>query len=190
VEIGKPHEVAARYLELSFGRELQRAGDGSLPAERAGDGRARVIEMWVEDRDGERKNVVMQGERSVFKARVRFHDVVDDPSFAVSWVNELNLNHFVVNTAVEQDRTGRFETDEEVVFSVAFDNVLAPGRYDLSVLLAHRGSGTDIIDRYERGATVVVAATTTTGGLVDLPHEVRLERTERSDSTASAELLS
>jgi ABC-type polysaccharide/polyol phosphate transport system ATPase subunit len=190
VEIGAPRDVSARYLELNFGRELERTREGVGPLERAGDGRARVTEMWVEDRDGERKTVVLQGDRCVFKARVRFHEAVDDPSFAVSWVNELHLNHFVVNTAVEQERTGRFEAGDEVVFSVAFDNILAPGRYDLSVLLAHRGSGTDIIDRWEREVSVVVAATNASGGLVDLPHEVRLERSQTSDSTPPAELLS
>jgi ABC-type polysaccharide/polyol phosphate transport system ATPase subunit len=189
VALGEPHEMAARYLELNFGRELARRRDGAVPA-RAGDGRARVVEMWVEDREGERKIVVLQGERCVFKARVHFHETVDDPSFAVSWVNELQQNHFVVNTAVEQERTGHFEAGDEVVFSVAFDNVLAPGRYDLSMLLAHRGGGTDIIDRWEREVSVVVAATTTAGGLVDLPHEVRLERKQTGDPTAPAELLS
>ena len=190
VEIGEPRAVAARYLELNFGRELDRSASGRSDSERAGDGHARVVEMWVEGPDGESKAVVMQGDHCIFKARVLFHEDVDDPSFAVSWVNELHLNHFVVSTAVEQERTGRFRAGDEVVFRVAFDNLLAPGRYDLSVLLAHRGGGTDIIDRWERGASVVVAATTASGGLVDLPHQVSLERPHTSDSTPSAELLS
>jgi ABC-type polysaccharide/polyol phosphate transport system ATPase subunit len=184
VEIGKPRAVAARYLELNFGRELERARDGLELPDRAGDGRARVIEEWVENHEGERKNVVMQGERCTFKARVRFNETVEDPSFAVSWVNEFHQNHFVAKTALEQERTGRFAAGEEVVFSVAFKNVLAPGRYDLSVLIAHRGSGTDIIDRWERQISVVVVATNASGGLVDLPNETRVERIP---STASAE---
>ena len=67
----------------------------------AGDGRARVTEMWVEDHAGERKSVLMQGERCTFKAWVRFNEAVDDPSFAVSWVNEFHQNHFVAATALE-----------------------------------------------------------------------------------------
>ena len=186
VEIGEPRDVAARYLELNFRRELERARDGLEQPDRGGDGRARVIEMWVEDHAGERKNVVTQGERCTFKARVRFNEAVDDPSFAVSWVNEFHQNHFVANTAVEQERTGRFAAGDEVVFSVAFTNVLGAGRYDLSVLLAHRGGGTDIIDRWERQVSVVVAATTTAGGLVDLPHETRLERVDSRTSSEAA----
>jgi ABC-type polysaccharide/polyol phosphate transport system ATPase subunit len=188
VEIGDPHDVAARYLELSFGRDAHGTRGGLAAGDRAGDGRARVVEMWVEDHHGERKSVVMQGDRCVFKARVRFDQPVDDPSFAVSWVNEWHQNHFVVNTAIDHERTGRFEADDEVVFTVAFDNLLAPGRYDLSVLLAHHGSGTEIIDRCERMASVVVAATTTAGGLVDLPHEVRLERVQAGDATQAQAL--
>jgi ABC-type polysaccharide/polyol phosphate transport system ATPase subunit len=186
VAMGEPHETAARYLELNFDREQTRSRGG----ERAGDGRARVVGMWVEDREGERKTLVLQGERCVFKARVRFHETVDDPSFAVSWVNDNLQNQFVVNTAIEQERTGRFEAGEEVVFSVAFDNVFAPGRYELSTLLAHRGSGTDIIDRWEREVSVIVAGTASAGGLVDLPHEVRLERQQAGDSTPPAQVLS
>jgi ABC-type uncharacterized transport system ATPase subunit len=184
VEIGEPRDVAARYLELNFSREAARGVDGILQSERAGDGRARVAEMWVEDHTGERKNVVLQGERCTFRARVRFNEAVEDPSFAVSWVNEFHQNHFVVNTSIDQERTGRFEAGEEVVFSVAFTNVLGPGRYDLSTLIAHRGSGTDIIDRWERQVSVVVAATAGAGGLVDLPHEARIERVP---STPAAE---
>jgi hypothetical protein len=188
VSIGEPHQTAARYLELNFARELERRG--GTAGQRAGDGSARVVEMWVEDREGQHTGLVLQGDRCVFRARVRFHETVEDPSFAVSWVNELQQNHFVVNTAVEQERTGRFQAGEEVMFSVAFDNVLAPGRYDLSMLLAHRGGGTDIIDRWEREVSVVVAASTSAGGLVDLPHELRLERLDRGGPTPAAEMLS
>jgi hypothetical protein len=163
--------------------------DGLEVPDRAGDGRGRVTEMWVEDHTGERKNVLMQGERCTFKARVHFNEVVEDPSFAMSWVNEFHQNHFVANTAIEQERTGRFAAGEEVVFSVSFTNVFAPGRYDLSALLAHRGSGTDIIDRWERQVSVVVVATGTAGGLVDLPHETRLERVDSRTSTEAAEVL-
>jgi ABC-type polysaccharide/polyol phosphate transport system ATPase subunit len=175
VEIGKPKDVAARYLELNFGREAAGRDESKLPP-RAGDGTARAEEAWVEDAGGNRRSVVLQGDRCVLKVRVKFHSDVEDPSFAVSWVNEFNQNHFTVNTAVRNERTGRFRKGEEATFVVTFENVLAPGRYELSVLLAHRGSGTDIIDRWERRVSVVVAASSSAGGLVDLPHEIRIER--------------
>jgi Wzt C-terminal domain len=115
----------------------------------------------------------MQGDRCTFKAMFHFYEPVDDPSFAVAWVNEYDQNHFVASTT---EPTGSFEADEDVLLSLSFDNVLAPGRYYLSIKLAHRGSGADIIDRWERLLSVIVVATQSAGGLVDLPHELTIER--------------
>ena len=42
------------------------------------------------------------------------------------------------------------------MFSFAFDNVLAPGRYSPVVTLAHRGSGLDVMDRFEGSFSFVV----------------------------------
>jgi hypothetical protein len=175
VAIGEPHEVAASYLELNFSRPIDgTTSDGTAP--RGGDGRARVLEAWMEDARGERKGALRQGESCVFRARVRFNEDVEDPSFDVAFVNEHRLNQFVASTRLENERTGRFAAGEEVTWSVAFDNVLGPGRYMLSTALAHRGGGTDLLDRFERIASFVVISTATGGGLVDLPSRISLER--------------
>ena len=42
--------------------------------------------------------------------------------------------------------------------------------------LAHRGSGLDLMDRYEDLSSFVVTALKATGGLVDLPVQVGIER--------------
>ncbi len=190
VAMGEPQDVAARYLELNFNREVSKGPDESGLPPRAGDGKARAIELWVENEAGVTKNVVMQGERCVCKLRVRFDETVDDPSFAISWVNEFHQNHLTAATALRQERTGRFEAGEEVLLSVAFDNVLRPGRYELSTLIAHRGSGSDLIDRWERRVSIVVVGTLATGGMVDLPVEMTLERVAAGEGRPSAELLS
>jgi ABC-type polysaccharide/polyol phosphate transport system ATPase subunit len=179
VMIDKPKQVASRYLELAFAREAEAGVDPArFPNQkpRGGDGRARVTEAWIEAEGGKRSNVLMQGDRCTFKALVQVYEPVDDPSFAVAWVNEYDQNHFVASTASQGEHTGRFEAGETVLISLSFANVFAPGRYYLSVKLAHRGSGGDIIDRCERLLSVVVAATQSAGGLVDLPHELTIER--------------
>ena len=46
IYLGEPHEVAERYLEINFGRGAQATGAGDDG--HAGDGEARVAEVWME----------------------------------------------------------------------------------------------------------------------------------------------
>ncbi len=62
----------------------------------------------------------------------------------------------VATTEIENERSGQFRAGEEVVFSFTFDNVLAPGRYRPVFQLTHRGSGLDVIDRFEGSFSFVV----------------------------------
>ena len=174
VSIGDPHDVASRYLELNF----ERAGDGpdGEGPPRAGDGAARVTDVWMEDEHGLRQSTFAQGTACRLRALVEFRRAVEDPSFAVAWVNEHRHNLFVASTATRGERTGRFQAGERVEFSVAFENAFGPGRYSISLLLAHPGSGDRIIDRWERAASVIVTGSRPAGGLVDLPHDVELRR--------------
>ncbi len=74
---------------------------------------------------------------------------VEDPVASVYVLNEDHVAILVATTAREHERTGRFAAGEEVVFSFSFENVLAPGRYTPLFTLAHRGTGLDLMDRFE-----------------------------------------
>jgi ABC-type polysaccharide/polyol phosphate transport system ATPase subunit len=176
IHVGDPQEVADRYLELNFGRDPMAAASRVGADQRAGDGEARVVEVWVEDAKGERQPALPQGERLTLRARVRFNVRVDDPAASVFVLNEEHKAVTVANTEAQLERTGLFQAGEEAVFSFSFDNVLAPGRYSPLVSLAHRGVGLDTIDRFESGFSFVVTAKRPTGGMVDLPVEVAVER--------------
>jgi ABC-type polysaccharide/polyol phosphate transport system ATPase subunit len=172
VHLGDPQEVADRYLEINFGRDpdaLEARGGG-------GDGDARVLEVWVEDEEGRRLPAIPQGQRIALRAHVRFMVDVEDPQAAVHVYNEDHTAVVVASSWVQHDHSGRFHRGEEVVFSFSFDNVLAPGRYSPVITLAHRGSGLDVMDRYERGFSFVVTSTLAMGGIVDLATDVTIER--------------
>jgi len=175
VMLGAPAEVADRYIELNFdhGEPTDPYGGGSA---RAGDGSARVVEAWMEDGKGVRQSALPQGHPCAFRALVRFERTVEDPEFAVAFVNAEHQNVFVAGTAAHGERTGRFEQGESLTLSVSFENVLAPGRYALSTLITHAGGGSAIIDRWERSFSVVVTGARPAGGLVDLTHDLALER--------------
>jgi hypothetical protein len=175
VTIGEPRRVADRYLEINFERGGPQDPYGG-GRKRAGEGSARVVEAWMEDEHGVRQSTFALGRPCAFKALVRFDRAVQDPSFAVAVVNEQLQNVFVASSASHTESTGRFEAGEAALFRVSFENALAPGRYALSTLIARPGAGEAIIDRYERIFSIVVRGTRPGGGLVDLPHDLQLER--------------
>jgi ABC-type polysaccharide/polyol phosphate transport system ATPase subunit len=179
--IGDAHEVAERYLELNFGRDSGGAdADGH-----AGDGDARVQELWLENESSERLTSAPQHSPLTVRARVRFMVDVADPSSTLTILNDEHRAVTVASTLNEQEHTGEFRAGEEVVFSFSFDNVLAPGRYTPVVELAHRGSGLDVLDRFESGVSFVVTGPAAMGGLIDLPVRAGMERVTRIDQETS-----
>jgi ABC-type polysaccharide/polyol phosphate transport system ATPase subunit len=179
ITLGDPEKVAESYLELNFRREAHREGD--FEASRLGSGAARIVDVWVEDEAGGRWAVYNQGYPVVFKARVAFAECVDDPALIVTFENEQRQAAMVATTAREHERSGRFEPGDEAVFSVRFDNHLAPGRYLPVASIVRRGSGLDVIDRYPGGVHFMVGGVVAGGGYVDLPYTTAVERVGSPD---------
>jgi ABC-type polysaccharide/polyol phosphate transport system ATPase subunit len=189
VELGPPDEVADRYLELNFERET-----GELPtespvaaqlaaqrdADRVGDGDARVMDVWLEDDNGMRLAALRQGTPIALKALVHFGREVEDPAVTLTIADEDHRALVVATTLHEHEQTGRFEAGEAAVFAFWFDNVLAPGRYHPTVTIAHRGSGLDLIDRYEGRTSFVVTGSRATGGVVDVPFHTSFQHLGRA----------
>ena len=101
---------------------------------------------------------------------------LDDPSASLYVLNEEHVAVLVASTTQESEQTGRICAGEELVLSFAFDNVLAPGRYSPLLTIAHRGTGLDIMDRFEGSFTFMVTGVQPLGGLIDLPVEVGVSR--------------
>jgi len=180
VHLGEPYEVADRYLELNFGRDPE-AG-AAADATRGGDGAARIVKAWVEDVHGTRHASMQQGQRITLKALVKFMVAVEDPSASLYVLNQDHIAVLVATSSREQERSGRFKSDEEVLFSFSFENVLAPGRYSPLFTLAHRGTGLDLMDRFEGAFSFVVTGSEALGGLIDLPVDVGVLRLPTSVS--------
>ena len=168
VYLGEPSEVADRYLEINFGRDPERG------RRRADDAAATARPRW--SRCGSRTSAasalaaVQQGQRMTLSARVAF--MVDGRGPGGERVRaqrgaqgDRGRHHRDSSTsAAAASRAG-----EEAVFSFTFENVLAPGRYSPVITLAHRGSGLDVIDRFEGDFSFVVTGVAPQGGMVDLP---------------------
>ena len=136
---------------------------------------ADIADAWFEDEHGERQTALPQGRPCTFRARVVFNRPSEHPAFAVLFESESGQPLFATSTDWASERTGRYEPGDEAVFSVAFENPFAPGRLFASPWVTRRASQ-DLLDRRPRMTSIVVTGTHTSGGVVDLPHDVSLER--------------
>jgi ABC-type polysaccharide/polyol phosphate transport system ATPase subunit len=172
VLLDEPDEVARRYLHLNFDREGAVEEEGTHWR----GGETRILEAWIEDNAGTRRNTFLNTEVSVLKARVRFEQDMADPNFNVVWVNAQGDNVFAVSTAANKEGTGGFRAGAEILVGISFLTALAPGRYDVTMNVSRQGTGNEIVERWDRMASVLVGNPAAGGGLVDLPHHFEIHR--------------
>jgi ABC-type polysaccharide/polyol phosphate transport system ATPase subunit len=173
--VGKPAEVSNAYIEMNF--------EGGTEAEfeegaRTGDGSAELLEAWWEDDAGERRDTLRQGHPFSLKTRIRFRRDEKNPTVAVVFENEQGLPLLATSTAWMDQRTGSFRAGDEAIFTVSLDMAFAPGRIFASPWIVH-GGGLGVMDRRPRLTSALVTGAHVSGGLVDLPHDVRLETPDR-----------
>jgi energy-coupling factor transporter ATP-binding protein EcfA2 len=185
VTLDEPHVVSNHYLELNFGREERVPESEAADAARAERRAASIVDTWFEDEHGQRTETLAQGRPCSLKAMIEFHGDVEDPLLAFSLEDEQHRVMFATSTAWKEERTGRFGAGEKALLSVSFDNPFAPARYYATPTIARRGAGKDVIDRRERMASVVMTGSLDSGGQVDLPHDLSLER-RPAESTSGA----
>ena len=175
IETGDVEHVANRYLQVNFGTQrTEQAVAEEEAEERWGDGRARVVEAWFEDEDGERTDVLMTGGRYRYGLRVVFAEDVLNPVFSMTIEHP---NGIIVITAHEgiREASGQFAAGDEATVRFGFDNILTPDRYYATPAVAEPG-GIQWIDRPTRLQTFTVTGVTMTSGLVEPLYDVEVER--------------
>ena len=178
VEMGDPETVGNAYLELNFRGQSAPATDSHPDdPERHGDGRAEITELHFEAADGTPITQIAQNEDLVVKATVRFNETMEHPS--VGFAIEDSEHHvvFAANSQWSNEHTGSFAPGEQARFALKLRNVFAPGRLHVSCSVAARGTGLELADRRNRLRSFVSTGALASGGLVDLDHELTIERT-------------
>jgi ABC-type polysaccharide/polyol phosphate transport system ATPase subunit len=174
LRIGDPHEIGRLYNEVNFGR-LVPEGESDRLDESAHE--AEILACWFESR-GEQITDIAQGESLEVICEVSFHAEVVDPVFALSLRNDVGHTVFTTSTAWRDQHTGHFQPGEVVRVRAVFEAWLAPSRYRATPSVARAGSGASMLDLREDLASVVLHATRVTGGLIDPPHSLAVERVE------------
>jgi ABC-type polysaccharide/polyol phosphate transport system ATPase subunit len=175
VSIGDPRDVADRYLEIAFGREVG-YDDPEVGSARMGDGAARVIDVWLGDDPHDRRAVAPQSEPLTLKVLVQFNTDVLNPALSLTLLNDQRQPVVVATTTEDHEQTGGFKVGEHALFSFSFHNMLAPGRYHPILTITHRGEGLDVMDRFTGGLSFVVTGMAASGGMVEIPVETEVMR--------------
>jgi ABC-type polysaccharide/polyol phosphate transport system ATPase subunit len=186
VELGDAASVARRYLQLNFATEAPAEAVPVLAPAGEGDGSAYIVDTWFQVDDGRRSEVLEHGQGCALCMRVRFRRDVSDPVFGFAISDDQHRRVFAVSTEWDGYPTGSFSAGEEVHVAMSFDNWFAPGRYFASPQVAHGGTGLQLMDHREDGASVVVTGRRAAAGLVDIPHAFHVRPVERwADPTAA-----
>ena len=178
VELGDPERVGNSYLELNFqGEGLgQPAAPQHDDPDRRGDGRAEILEMWFEDPHGAPIAHIPQNDDVIVKAVMRFHAPMEHPSVGIAVEDDHQRVVLACNTLWVDEHTGVYQPGDEATVTLRFRNVFTPGRYFVSPAVAKRGTGLELADHRIRWKSFVSTGALVTGGLVDLDHDMTVER--------------
>jgi ABC-type polysaccharide/polyol phosphate transport system ATPase subunit len=172
LQVGSPHDVARAYNELNFGRLVHQVSETGRYGDQAV---CEITDAWFEVA-GERVTSAAQGDRLTIVVQARFHAPLDDPIFGVTLRNEVGHTIFTTTTEWAGVNTGSFAAGETTTVRISVDNVFAPSHYKLTPSVAQPGSGANALDLREDLRSLYVHGMRATGGIVDLPHAVELER--------------
>jgi ABC-type polysaccharide/polyol phosphate transport system ATPase subunit len=176
VDIGEPESIARQYNDLNFKvarREQVYAGLAAAPAPAI----ARLQSARFESADGVPIVSIAQGESCAVQMEVLFEAEAHNPVFAVALRNEFGVTAFAAHSELGYGDSGHFRAGQLATIRLRFDNWLAPARYTLIASVTADGPSPEIYDLRDDLGSLIVYASDTAGGIVDLPHTFEVERT-------------
>jgi ABC-type polysaccharide/polyol phosphate transport system ATPase subunit len=171
LEIGAPADITRRYNEVNFG---QASADPSSLSGLLGE-EARIGSTWCENRHGEPILAVGYGDSCTVCMEVEFRRALDNAVFGVTFRNEVRHTTFVP-TSGYQPIAGPFAPGDKLLVRLSFDNWLATSRYTLTPTVATLDPDYRVLDQREDVASLLVESPFRTGGAVDIPTALEIER--------------
>jgi ABC-type polysaccharide/polyol phosphate transport system ATPase subunit len=179
VDIGEPESIARQYNDLNFKvarREQAYAGVPAAAASAPAPAVAKLASARFESVAGVPIVSMAQGEPCTVQMEVLFEADAHNPVFAVSLRNEFGVTAFAAHSNLQHSDSGDFRAGQMATIRLRFDNYLAPARYTLVASVTADGPSPEIYDLREDLASLIVYASETAGGIVDLPHTFDVER--------------
>ena len=170
VQIGEPRAIGRAYHKLNFGQLPHEA-----PAEDRSQSGTTIADAWFESSNGERITSASQEDTLNMCFEVRFGEDLEDPVFAATLRTELGHTIVVARSDQHGGASGSFRAGETAIARFSLPSWLTPSRYTLSPSLAREGTGANALALVEDMTSVVIHGTTS-GGILELPIEARIER--------------
>ena len=170
VQIGDPHAIGRAYHKLNFGQLPHQA-----PAEEPSSSGTAITDAWFEKADGERITGASQEEALSMCFEAHLGEDLVEPVFAATLRTELGHTILVARSDQHGGASGSFKAGDTVVARFDLPNWLTPSRYLMTPSLARQGTGDDALALVEDMTSVVIHGNAS-GGILELPIEVRIER--------------
>ncbi|HST56313.1 MAG TPA: ABC transporter ATP-binding protein [Solirubrobacteraceae bacterium] len=173
VQLGDPRAIGRAYHKLNFG---QLPHEAPVETQTGADGEGTVIaEAWFQNAAGEKVTSASQEESLSMCFEVRIAEDLVEPVFAATLRTELGHTIIVARSDQHAHSIGSFKAGETLVATFGIPNWLTPSRYLLTPSLAREGTGENALALVEDMASIMVHGTST-GGILELPVDVRIER--------------
>jgi hypothetical protein len=114
---------------------------------------------------------------------VSFRVPVEDPAVGFALQDSDGHVVFATSSAWTHSTTGSFKPGDTLVMRVGFEAVLRPGKYLVTPSVARLGAGANVLDKRDQIASIQVTGSMVTGGVVDLPHDLEIERVPAGQPT-------
>jgi ABC-type polysaccharide/polyol phosphate transport system ATPase subunit len=171
LDIGDPAEITRRYNEVNFGQTPADAAPGSSELGE----RVRIGSAWCENEHGQPIVAAGYGDRCSVCMEVEFRDTVEDVIFGVMLRNDVRHTTFVPMSGWEPV-PGPFGPGDRLLVRLGFENWLAPSRYTLTPTVATNSPEHRVLDQRQDVAALLVESPFRTGGTVDIPTTLEIER--------------
>jgi ABC-type polysaccharide/polyol phosphate transport system ATPase subunit len=169
-KIGDPREIGRAYHELNFGQLAHDAPDEAHSAS----GTA-IADAWFENERGERVTSASQEEAVQMCFEARLGEDLHEPVFAATLRTELGHTIVVARSDQHGRHSGSFRAGDSVIARFAIPNWLTASRYMLTPSLAREGTGDAALALVADMASIMIHGSTS-GGILELPVDVRIER--------------
>jgi ABC-2 type transport system ATP-binding protein len=169
--IGHPGRVGQRYLERNFENYQSRTPEGHDGSA----GNARIADVWLENDSGMRIDTAPHGQPLHLRARIEATGPVREPVVDF-WVDDEEGARVFATSTRPWPEAAPLESGDRLEVSVDLDNLLTSGRYHIGCSLLSGSAALDVVALTNRHTSFVVFAGDHVYGLVQLDHELRVER--------------